>query len=152
MNAALLQHVRSHILDHPERFCAAQWATAANIHAVLRSDAAGHVLVLGGRFSEAELLRRSVRHDDGYAGRCAAETLALSPAQRNELFYPSQWAEPYRSCYYMSTAAEEAAIAAAFIEHFLGRHAALPLAPDRPAVAHGAAGVARPQPLPAPRS
>lgn len=111
MNVDLLQRVRQHILDYPERFCAAQWAWSRNVGKVVHEGAApedfrcclaGHVLVLGGRFTEAELLRRSVRHDDGYLGRAAGDLLGLTEAQRTTLFYPSQWADPFRSVYYLS--------------------------------------------------
>lgn len=144
MNATLLRHVHRHILDAPSRFSAAQWAWASNIDGVLqRGEApvefrcciAGHVLLLGGTYSERALLVESVRRDDGFLGRQARDVLRLTPSQHTTLFYPSQWAEPFRSRYYLSQAgAEEARVAADFLAHFLDQHsvgAVLPLAPDR---------------------
>ena len=129
MKLAILAEVRRHIRDYPERFCAANWAWAANVRDVLASDAqplqfrcciAGHALLLGGAFDEAGLLKQSVRYDDGYLGRCAQEVLELTDAQRRALFYPTQWAEPYRSRYYLAPDRPgEAQAAAAFLTHFI---------------------------------
>lgn len=147
MNASLLRCVHRHILDVPARFSAAQWAWASNVDGVLqrgevptdfRCCIAGHVLLLSGTYTEQALLIESVRRDDGFLGREARDLLRLTPAQHTTLFYPSQWAEPFRSRYYLSQAgAEEAHVAAAFLAHFLDQHAAapLPLAADRAPVA-----------------
>ena len=148
MNASLLQRVHDHILAEPERFCAAQWAAARNTRRVLEGVAApegfkcciaGHVLLLSGRFGERDLLLRSTHFDNGNLSRQARDVLGLTPAQYTELFFPSQWADPYRSAYYLSADVQaEAAACAGFIAHFLRQHADVrPLADDREPVAHG---------------
>ena len=139
MKLELLQQVRQHILHHPERFSAAQWAWARNVRSVLQQQAvpeafrcciAGHVLLLSGRFDETSLLRHSVRCDDGYLGRCARDILGLSEVQRRTLFYPTQWAEPFRRDYYLAgTGRPEAEVAAAYLAHFLHTHRPEPHVP-----------------------
>lgn len=167
MNVQLLQQVKQHILTHPGRFCAAQWAWARNANEVIdRGDApqgfrcciAGHVLLLGGRFDERGLLRHSVRCDDGYLGRQASEALQLTEQQRKELFYPSIWAEPFRSQYYLTQGPEaEAGLCAAYIDHFLEQHGPAQApglterAEDRPAQVHQAHPLAVPSRAPARR-
>jgi len=145
MNTALLRRVAHHIDTHPERFCAAEWAWSTNVQAVVQHDEApdhfrcciaGHVLVEGGVLTEQELLRQSVRYDDGHLARLAAVTAKLTDDQRNELFYPALWADPLRSRYYLSAErTEEAAICAAYVRFFVDKHAPL-AAPDRSAVEH----------------
>ncbi len=121
MNRALLWQVRQHIARYPERFCAAQWAWARNVYAVLAAGAspegfrcciAGHVLLLGGYCDEAMLLRLSVQRDDGFIGREAARLLGISREQARRLFYPTGWPEPYRSRYYQAADHEAEAILA----------------------------------------
>lgn len=158
MNASLLQHVHDHILAEPERFCAAQWAAARNTRRVLERGAApegftcciaGHVLLLSGRFTERDLLLHSTHFDNGNLSRRACEALGLTQAQYKELFFPSQWTDPYRSAYYLSADVRaEAAACAGFIAHFLEKHAdvrpALSLADDREPLAHAQHLVAAP--------
>ena len=156
MNTQLLHHVRAHILEYPERFNAAQWAWARNAGRVVqhgevpvdfRCCIAGHVLLLGGRFDEATLLAHSVRQDDGFLGRCAQETAGLTDDQRRLLFYPSLWADPYRSRYYLTTTCqEEAAVCADVLAYFIEQHGTMPTprAEDRPALTHQVYHLARP--------
>jgi hypothetical protein len=155
MNTQLLQQVQQHIAQHPERFCAAQWAWARNAGAVIEQDAApvdfrcciaGHVLLLSRRFDEAALLRHSVHQDDGYLGRCAQDALGLTDEQRHHLFYPSLWTDPYRSDYYLTaTREDEARVCADFLAHFLAAHEGdLTPATDRPALTHQVYHLARP--------
>ena len=150
MNASLLQRVHDHILAEPERFCAAQWAAARNTRCVLERGAApegftcciaGHVLLLSGLFGERDLLLRSTHFDNGNLSRCAADALGLTAAQYKELFFPSQWADPYRSAYYLSADVRaETAACAGFIAYFLEKHADVRVprqpADDRDPVAH----------------
>lgn len=132
MNVRLLERVRHEIVARPERFCAAHWAWAHNKRAVLESGArpegftcciAGHVLLLSGTYDEADLLREGGFHDTGYLWQRAAEAAGLSTPQRNELFFPSQWGQPFKQRYYLCTRAEEAAVSATYLEHFLAEHA-----------------------------
>lgn len=150
MNVSLLQRVHDHILAEPERFCAAQWAAARNTRHVLERGAppegfkcciAGHVLLLSGQFGERGLLLHSTHFDNGNLSQRAREVLGLTQAQYKELFFPSQWTDPYRSAYYLSADVRaEAAACAGFIAHFLEKHAdvrpAIPLADDREPIAH----------------
>ena len=147
MNALLLQHVHNHILAEPQRFCAAQWAAARNTRSVLQDDVApdgfkcciaGHALLLSRRFSEQDLLLHSTHFDNGTLSRCAREVLGLTQAQYKELFFPSQWTDPYRSAYYLSADVRaEAEACAHFIAYFLKKHADVRLfAEDREPVAH----------------
>ncbi|MEM1126098.1 MAG: hypothetical protein AAGI71_05550 [Bacteroidota bacterium] len=133
MNASLLSLVRSHIAARPDRFDAAQWAWANNVQEVVQEGAspdafrcciAGHVLLLSGAYTERTLLADSLIYDAGYLGRKAATLLALTLDQHRELFYPSQWGEPFRRDYYLAQApSQEAAVAVAYLKHFLDRHA-----------------------------
>ncbi len=109
MNDVLLWRVREHIALYPERFCAAQWAWAANVRAVLQAQAqpedfrcciGGHVLLQAGYCDEVTLLRLSVTQDDGFIGREAARLLQLPQALAQRLFYPTCWPEPQRQRYY----------------------------------------------------
>jgi hypothetical protein len=152
MDFALLKQVRQHIVEYPERFCAANWAWAANVRDVLakgtppegfRCCIAGHVLLCQGSLSERSLLQCSVTCDDGFVGRYARDVLGATEQEQRRLFYPSQWAEPYSSAYYLAqTRGEEAKAAVGFLDFVLAQateRAALktgaPLAPDRPAIA-----------------
>ncbi|MEM1043687.1 MAG: hypothetical protein AAGI91_13800 [Bacteroidota bacterium] len=146
MDAALLRRVRTHILDCPERFCAAHWAWVRNGRAVREDGAApegfrgciaAHVLLLSGTFDETGLVRRNLHFDNGTLSAAARDVLGLDGAQYRELFYPSQWPDPFRARYYTTQTPEaEAAVCAAYLADFLGRHApAFPLAADRPAEA-----------------
>jgi hypothetical protein len=111
MKLRILLHVKQHIDEHPERFCAANWAWAANVRDVLLHNAApadfrcciaGHILLLSGVFDETSLLKHSVSCDDGYLGRRARQILDVTEAQGRALFYPTQWAEPFRTAYYLA--------------------------------------------------
>lgn len=129
MNWRLLHQVRQHIARHPERFCAAQWAWARNVQAVLAAGAppedfrcciAGHVLLLGDYCDEATLLRLSVQCDNGFIGREAARLLGISREQARRLFYPTGWPEPYRSRYYQACSYEaEARLALGVLDRWL---------------------------------
>lgn len=133
MNVDLLKRVQEEILDTPERFCAAHWAFARNASEVIERDEApegfkcciaGQVLLLSGRSDERGLLCRSGLHNnDGSLYRRAAEALGLTAAQRNELFFPSQWDKPYKQEYYLCSRDEEAAVCAAYIDYFMEKHA-----------------------------
>lgn len=143
MNTALLRRVAHHINEQPERFCAAEWAWARNVQAVLHEGAApeqfrcciaGHVLLLSKRLTIQGLLEHSVQYDDGHLARMAAEAAALTDAQRNELFYPALWEDPLRSQYYLTTTrADEASVCAQYVSYFVEKHTAT-AAPDRRAV------------------
>jgi hypothetical protein len=146
MNAALLRRVRAHILAHPERFCAAHWAWVRNGRAVregreapegFRGCIAAHVLLLSGTYDEVGLVRRHLHFDNGTLSAAARDALGLDAGQYRELFYPSQWPDPFRAAYYTTTtAAAEAAVCADFLADFLDRHApTLTPAADRPAEA-----------------
>ena len=150
MNVRLLQRVRRRIAAQPNRYCAAHWAFARNKRAVVEAGAqpegfkcciAGHVLLESAgedACDEAELLCRGGFHDPGNLWQRAAETAGLTEAQRNELFFPSQWDAPFKKDYYLSSGAEEAEISAAYIDHFLDKHAPeRTWAADRPAVPGG---------------
>ncbi|MDQ7041609.1 MAG: hypothetical protein Q9M35_11790 [Rhodothermus sp.] len=125
----MLRQVRQHIAQYPERFCAAQWAWARNIRAVLMAGAppegfrcciAGHVLLLSNYCDEPTLLRLSVQRDDGFIGRAAARLLGLSREQARRLFYPTGWPEPYRSWYYQAAdQATEAMLAVSLLDAWL---------------------------------
>ena len=144
MNAALLRRVRAHIIAHPERFCAAHWAWVRNGRDVRQHDAApenfrgciaAHVLLLSGRFDEAGLVRQHLHFDNGTLSAAACDVLGLDPDQYRELFYPSQWPDPFRATYYTTTTAEaEATVCAEVLTDFLDRHApSLVPADNRPA-------------------
>jgi hypothetical protein len=143
MNTALLRRVAHHINEQPERFCAAEWAWARNVQAVLHDGAApdqfrcciaGHVLLLSKRLTTHALLQHSVQYDDGHLARMAADVADLTDAQRNELFYPALWEDPLRSRYYLTaTRADEAKICAQYVAYFVDKHTA-DAAPDRGAV------------------
>ncbi|PSQ92457.1 MAG: hypothetical protein BRD52_05015 [Bacteroidetes bacterium SW_4_67_19] len=149
MNVRLLQRVRDAIADRPDRYCAAHWAFARNRRAVIEFGArpdhfrcciAGHVLLeeKGGDYDEKGLLCEGGFHDPGHLWQRAAEAAGLTEAQRNELFFPSQWDAPFKKGYYLSSGAEEAEISAAYIDHFLDKHAPeRTWAADRPAVPGG---------------
>jgi hypothetical protein len=147
MKTRLLQRVRQTIAAQPERFCAAHWAFARNKRAVLDAGArpdgfkcciAGHVLLEHeGAYDETGLLCEGGFHDCGYLWQRAAEAAGLSKAQRNELFFPSQWNEPFKQRYYLCARAEEAAVSAAYMDYFRYKHGDR-RAPDRPPVAHAA--------------
>ena len=144
MNVALLRRVRAHIIAHPERFCAAHWAWVRNGRDVRQHGAApegfrgciaAHVLLLSGRYDETGLVRQHLHFDNGTLSAAARDVLDLTPDQYRELFYPSQWPDPFRADYYTTKTAEaEATVCADFLADFLARHAP-PLAPaaDRPA-------------------
>lgn len=142
MNIDLLKRVQKEILRAPERFCAAHWAFARNAADVVERDErpegfkcciAGQVLLLSGRSDERGLLCRSGLHNnDGSLYRRAAEALGLTPAQRNELFFPSQWDNLYKQEYYLCSRDEEAAVCAAYIDYFMEKHAASPRIPEAP--------------------
>lgn len=145
MDVQLLRRVRQHIATHPHRFCAAQWAFAANARAVLTRGArpegfrgclAAHALLLAGAATEADLLRRHAHFDNGTLSAAARAVLGLSAEQARELFYPACWPAPFREAYYATaTPEEEAALAAALLDAFLARHAPALPAPDRAAAA-----------------
>jgi hypothetical protein len=144
MNAALLRRVRTHILAHPERFCAAHWAWVRNGRAVrehgaapegFRGCIAAHVLLLSGTYDEVGLVRQHLHFDNGTLSAAARDVLGLDGGQYRELFYPSQWPDPFRAHYYTTSTPEaEADVCADFLADFLTRHTP-PLAPadDRPA-------------------
>jgi hypothetical protein len=132
MNIDLLETIRHDILFRPERFCAAQWAFARNGRRVKeQGDApvgfkcciAGHALLHGDGFDERALLRRGGFHDGEHLWQRAGDVLDLTKAQRDELFFPSQWDKPYKQDYYLCARDEEADIAAAYIDHFISKHA-----------------------------
>ncbi len=132
MNVELLESVRDAIVFHPEQFCAAQWAFARNTRAVLDTGArpegfkcciAGHALLQSGRYSRAALLRAGGFHDGVRLWPEAGQVLDLTVAQRDELFFPSQWDSPYKQRYYLCRAAEEAEIAGAYIDYFVSMYA-----------------------------
>lgn len=143
MNTALLRRVAHHIHEQPARFCAAEWAWARNVQAVLQDGAApdqfrcciaGHVLLLSKRLSVHALLQHSVQYDDGHLARLAAGAADLTDSQRNELFYPALWEDPLRSQYYLTaTRADEARVCAQYVSYFVDKHMA-EAAPDRGAV------------------
>lgn len=131
MNVDLLETVRQSIVFRPERFCAAQWAFARNGRAVKDHGAdpvgfkcciAGHVLLKGGGFDERTLLKRGGFHDGEHLWQRAGEVLGLTEAQRDELFFPTQWDAPYKEEYYRCTREKEAEIAAAYIDYFMSKY------------------------------
>jgi hypothetical protein len=69
------------------------------------------------------LLRRGGFHDGEHLWQRAGDVLDLTKAQRDELFFPSQWDKPYKQDYYLCARDEEADIAAAYIDHFISKHA-----------------------------
>lgn len=151
MNVRLLQRVRQKIAARPERFCAAHWAFARNRRAVLDAGArpdgfrcciAGHVLLEGTGYDEEGLLCEGGFHEPGHLWLRAAEAADLTTAQRNELFFPSQWDAPFKKDYYLSGNDEEAGVCADYIGHFLAKHAP-DWAPDRSPLAAAAAGEER---------
>ncbi len=132
MNVDLLETVRQEIIMRPKRFCAAQWAFARNGRRVkehgeapvgFRCCIAGHALLHGAGFDERTLLQRGGFHDGGHLWQHAGDILDLTTAQRDELFFPSQWDKPYKQDYYLCGRDEEAEVAAAYIDHFISKHA-----------------------------
>jgi hypothetical protein len=133
MNVELLESVRDVIVFHPQQFCAAQWAFARNARAVIDDgDApdgfkcciAGHVLLQSGRYTQRTLLRDGGFHDGTHLWQEAGRVLGLTEAQRDELFFPSQWDKPYKQRYYLCGSDEEAEVAAAYIDYFASKYAA----------------------------
>lgn len=131
MNVNLLERVRQHIAQHPDRFCAAQWAFARNAEQVLRDGAsaegfrcciAGHVLLHDGTLSERALLREGGFHTGGGVWNRAARAASISAEQGRELFFPSQWDRPFKQKYYLCGADEEADLAVSYLDHFLNKH------------------------------
>ena len=131
INVKLLEAVRRAIIFRPERFCAAQWAFARNGRAVKERGAppvgfrcciAGHVLLEGAGFDERTLLARGGFHDGEHLWHRAGAVLGLTKAQRDELFFPSQWAAPYKQEYYCCAREQEAKIAAAYIDYFVSKY------------------------------
>ena len=132
MNVQLLETVRRTIVYRPERFCLAQWAFARNEKAVTHDHAtprgfkcciAGHVLLESDTYSERELLVHGGFHTGGGLWSEAGEVLGLSTPQYRTLFFPSQWQKPYKQEYYLCSADEEAEVAAAYIDHYITKHA-----------------------------
>lgn len=132
MNVELLESVRDAIVFHPHQFCAAQWAFARNARAVIDDGArpagfkcciAGHVLLQSGRRTHRTLLRDGGFHDGTHLWQEAGRVLGLTEAQRDELFFPSQWDKPYKQRYYLCSNAEEAEVAAAYIDYFVSKYA-----------------------------
>lgn len=133
MNVELLDRVRQTIARHPDRFCAAQWAFARNAEAVLRRGAspegfrcciAGHVLLQRGDLTPRELLREGGFHTGGGVWTRAARVASITEAQGRELFFPSQWDRPYKQKYYLCARADEADLAADYLDYFLGKYRA----------------------------
>ncbi len=131
MNVDLLETVRQDILYRPERFCAAQWAFARNGRRVkehgddpiaFKCCIAGHVLLHGAGFNERTLLQRGGFHDGEHLWQQAGDVSGLTTAQRDELFFPSQWDKPYKQDYYLCSRDEEAEIAASYIDYFISKH------------------------------
>lgn len=132
MNVDILESVRQEIVYYPQRFCAAQWAFARNAERVIESGdvpdgfrccIAGHVLLKSGLYDERNLLREGGFHDTGYLWEQAGDVLGLTTAQRNELFFPSQWDKPYKQNYYLCSRAEEAEVAASYIDYYVSKYA-----------------------------
>lgn len=149
MNIDLLETIRHDILFRPERFCAAQWAFARNGRRVKeQGDApvgfkcciAGHALLHGDDFDERTLLQRGGFHDGEHLWQRAGDVLGLTKAQRDELFFPSQWDKPYKQDYYLCARNEEADIAAAYIDHFISKHGVPVDGPAPLPVAHNRSG------------
>jgi hypothetical protein len=140
MNVQLLETVRRTIVYRPERFCLAQWAFAHNEQAVLTGGApprgfkcciAGHVLLESDTYTERELLQHGGFHTGGGLWNEAGDVLGLSTPQYRTLFFPSQWQKPYKQEYYLCSADEEAEVAAAYIDHYITKHADPERAPAR---------------------
>lgn len=132
MNVQLLEAVRRTIVYRPERFCLAQWAFASNEQAVIENGAsprgfkcciAGHVLMESDTYTERELLRHGGFHTGGGLWEEAGAVLGLSTPQYRTLFFPSQWEKPYKQEYYLCSASEEAEVAAAYLDHYMTKHA-----------------------------
>lgn len=135
MNVELLERVRRAILYRPRRFCAAQWAFARNARVVVHDGdrpqqfkccIAGHVLLESGTYSVRKLLRKGGFHNDAHPWEEAGAVVELTEAQWRELFFPSQWDMPYKQEYYLCSRDEEAEVAAAYIDHFISKHAGTP--------------------------
>jgi hypothetical protein len=131
MNVELLESVRQTIVFYPDRFCAAQWAFARNAEQVMAEGArpegfkcciAGHVLLEGDILTEGELLEEGGFHTGGELWAQAADALALDAERCRELFFPSQWDAPYKQEYYLCGRAEEAEVAAAYIDYFVSKY------------------------------
>jgi hypothetical protein len=151
MNVNLLESVRQSIARHPDRFSAAQWAFARNADRVLEEGAppdgfrcciAGHVLLESGGLSERDLLREGGFHTGGALWDRAAVALDAGEEQCRELFFPSQWDRPFKQKYYLCTRDEEARVATAYLDYFVGKHA--PESRRRPSVAAPDYGSDRP--------
>lgn len=131
MNVELLKSVRRAIVYSPERFCAAQWAFARNADRVLREGAApkgfrcciaGHVLLRSGVLDERQLIQEGGFHTGGVLWKQAARVLGIGEERCRELFFPSQWDQPYKEDYYLCPRSEEAEVAAAYLDHFLQKY------------------------------
>jgi len=131
MNVQLLEAVRRTIVYRPERFCLAQWAFAHNEQAVIDADAsprgfkcciAGHVLLESETYTERELLLHGGFHTGGGLWEEAGAVLGLSTPQCRTLFFPSQWEKPYKQEYYLCSAAEEAEVTAAYLDHYMTKY------------------------------
>lgn len=131
MNVDLLESVRQSILFEPGRFCAAQWAFARNEDRVFREGAtpegfqcciAGHVLLRSGRLSERQLLLEGGFHTGGRLWEQAAAALGVDGEQCRELFFPSQWDQPYKRAYYLCERAEEAEVVADYLDYFMTKY------------------------------
>lgn len=131
MNTTLLDTVRRTILRRPNQFCAAQWAFARNAHAVLQGNAqpvgfrcciAGHALLQSGACTRRELLRQGGFHTGGPLWDRAAEALRIGEKKSHRLFFPSQWDKPFKQEYYLCSQDEEAAVAAAYLDYFVGEY------------------------------
>lgn len=131
MNVELLKRVRQTIARHPDRFCAAQWAFARNAEAVLRDGAvpegfrcciAGHVLLQRDVLTPRGLLREGGFHTGGGVWTRAARVASITEALGRELFFPSQWDRPYKQKYYLCARADEADLAAAYLDYFLEKY------------------------------
>lgn len=132
MNVDLLETVRRTIVYRPERCCLAQWAFARNEQEVISKAAvprgfkcciAGHVLLESETYTERELLLHGGFHTGGELWHEAGAVLGLTKPQYRTLFFPSQWEKPYKQEYYLCTADEEAEVAAAYIDHYVTKHA-----------------------------
>lgn len=132
MNVDLLETVRRTIVYRPERCCLAQWAFARNERAVLDNGAppvgfkcclAGHVLLAAETYTERELLLHGGFHTGGELWHEAGAVLGLSESQYRTLFFPSQWEKPYKQEYYLCSTAKEAEVAAAYLDHYITKHA-----------------------------
>lgn len=135
MNVELLESVRQTILGAPERFCAAQWAFARNGRRVLQGEAspkdfqcciAGHVLLRSGMLNERQLLLEGGFHTGGCLWERAASALGIDDQRGRELFFPSQWDQPYKQKYYLCSQEAEAEVAAAYLDYFIEKYQVSP--------------------------